>query len=804
MRYALTIATAMVYIRKMKPFYLFIVAVCLVLPPSAGCGGGETTPSPNSSYFGEVIETAAVELDAAEGQSLSLPDGTSLDIPAGSLANDTELSLMRSEVPGLDEYDLITDVYYVASAEWTPATGDYTLAIPYDVSLLPEGVSEEELQAFTVLDGPFVFPVPCHVDSDRQVVIIDNPNITISGSSGGLTARFLGPALPVETVTSTSSRQTTGSDVDSNWGYFVGRRKGPAYGERPPWVTGDTRLTCIEGAAGEVHEEEGHIFRIVLETPTECQVVKEISSLLTEALASLQASYDFPVNFSSTNRMNVIISDYEKAAEFNPRGSIGYIKIGHDWYLQTDAADHRRLVFHELFHYAQDAHTKSRLSTAIAEWWNGDAKWWYEATAEWVGQEAGGKSAEEQAKLMLSSFPELLSVPIQKSGDYDAASYVQDLVEGSKYYYGYAVLINHVESVSPGYVNEALNSWNMSSSALYSAMVEAGNLSITYPDFIRDIMEMVLPDPGFWIPANIIETASRTTIQTHWFNAGGSGNYSPKDYTNDEDRTGPHRLFADSMGPLTAQFFRLQFQGVANEPRCVNVQLSQDGQSSDQAWLVPVNGSQTGTPVRLSSSGTKIGGMGQNYDELWIAIFNSDPNNDKSFELNVELLDDGQCQEGTSEYFRLDETKLSTLPEQPYTWSDQFGSHSATFTLNNNEIGWDIRTAGTGGTVAGVSTLNVNFEVPNEVPVGEEVETVANWTLTVSGEKPRYTMGYVELYGGTSYRELKRFTVDEEPTGTSVLKWKIMQNQGEFEVKAKVPFQGGYIILQWIYRPADN
>ena len=153
-------------------------------------------------------------------------------------------------------------------------------------------------------------------------------------------------------------------------------------------------------------------------------------------------------------------------------------------------------------------------------------------------------------------------------------------------------------------------------------------------------------------------------------------------------------------------------------------------------------------------------------------------------------------------HFVLAETKLSPLPEQPYTWSDEFGKHSATFTLTDKEIGWDIRTAGPGGTEAGASTLSMVFDVPSVVPVGEEVKTVANCNLTVSGEKPRYTMAYIELYGGQDrYRELKRFSVDQEPTGTSVMEWKIQQNAGEFEVKAKVPFQGGDITIQWIYRP---
>ncbi|MDD5095239.1 MAG: PKD domain-containing protein [Dehalococcoidia bacterium] len=154
--------------------------------------------------------------------------------------------------------------------------------------------------------------------------------------------------------------------------------------------------------------------------------------------------------------------------------------------------------------------------------------------------------------------------------------------------------------------------------------------------------------------------------------------------------------------------------------------------------------------------------------------------------------------------FVLAETILSDLPEQPITWRDQYGNHSGTATLTDWEIVWDVRTAGAGGTDAGVSILKVYFGgLPSEVVQDQKIETTATWNMTVSGDKPRYTTGVIELYGGDRFRQLKRLDVEQEPTGTSTMEWYLTKNSGEFIIKAKVLVYDRYVTIEWIYRPSE-
>ncbi|MHC4192533.1 MAG: hypothetical protein ACYSUB_23195 [Planctomycetota bacterium] len=99
------------------PVTVFVL-ISMIIPVGCGGGGGKDDQPPGSSGFGAVIETASAMLDMAEDVDIRLAGGARLEVPAGSVHGDVEITLVQSSVPGgLDEYGPITDIYYATSAE---------------------------------------------------------------------------------------------------------------------------------------------------------------------------------------------------------------------------------------------------------------------------------------------------------------------------------------------------------------------------------------------------------------------------------------------------------------------------------------------------------------------------------------------------------------------------------------------------------------------------------------------------------------------------------------------------------------
>src|SRR5262249_47453149 len=107
----------------------------------------------------------------------------------------------------------------------------------------------------------------------------------------------------------------------------------------------------------------------------------------------------------------------------------------------------------------------------------------------------------------LGKYPYLLSVPIQKSPQY----------EDGLLAYGYSILMEHVEKQNPGCVGNALNSLKPGQSRpvgeqLYDYLIAEGRLRDTYADFVRNTLAAVLPDPGVWFQFRILESKEDTRI----------------------------------------------------------------------------------------------------------------------------------------------------------------------------------------------------------------------------------------------------------------------------------------------------
>jgi hypothetical protein len=265
------------------------------------------------------------------------------------------------------------------------------------------------------------------------------------------------------------------------------------------------------------------------------------------------------------------------------------------------------------------------------------AQWWVGARKGWNDFRAGGASFTDAAKDMLKRYPYLLSVPIQKSAEH----------EGGRLAEGYALLLEHVEKQEEGFVKEALTRLNPQFTApgddqtyqlgqeLYLYVVAEGRLYKTYPDFIKDVMTRVIPEPGFWVQGGLTEKVEDTASFTRADPAGTQG-LKLSSLTDAKERAAP-RLFTVSLGPLTTRFFKVEAGELADPPD-VEIKLKENDSASDRAWIigVPVTGSPE-APKKLKAGGTVVPELGKQHRLVWIGVFNPDPNSDKSYELAITL-----------------------------------------------------------------------------------------------------------------------------------------------------------------------
>src|SRR5438445_479284 len=111
------------------------------------------------------------------------------------------------------------------------------------------------------------------------------------------------------------------------------------------------------------------------------------------------------------------------------------------------------------------------------------AQWWVSAWARWTSWR-GTLAFADAVKEELGKYSYVLSVPIQKSTDYEEGLLA----------YGYSILLEHIEHKYSGFVNKALNSLKtfQPGSAgqpksvgahLYNILVSDGHLPEQYPEF---------------------------------------------------------------------------------------------------------------------------------------------------------------------------------------------------------------------------------------------------------------------------------------------------------------------------------
>jgi hypothetical protein len=276
------------------------------------------------------------------------------------------------------------------------------------------------------------------------------------------------------------------------------------------------------------------------------------------------------------------------------------------------------------------------------------AQWWVSAWARWTSWK-GTLSFTDAVKEELGKYNYVLSVPIQKSTDYEEGLLA----------YGYSILIDHLEHLHAGFVNKALNSLKTFQPGqpgqaktvgahLYNVLVTEGKLSEHYPEFVKTVMLAAVPEPGLWTHARILESTTETRIFTHPSNRIGDPEHNSQRLTQERQRFADHR-FPIVVAPLTTRFFAIAAD--LREPRSIDVKLLDGRNDSDQAWLMtmpPVGRTELKAEVlRLFPEGTSVPGLGRDYATLWIAVFNADPQTEKKYDLTLSLKQSSKQSAGT-------------------------------------------------------------------------------------------------------------------------------------------------------------
>ena len=263
------------------------------------------------------------------------------------------------------------------------------------------------------------------------------------------------------------------------------------------------------------------------------------------------------------------------------------------------------------------------------------AQWWVSAWARWTSWKstlAFGDAVRQE----LTKYSYLLSVPIQRSTDYEEGLLA----------YGYSILLEFVERQNAGFVARALNSLKTFSPGpgksvgahLYSILVTEGRLSELYPEFVRSVLAAAVPDPGVWTTARILESTLETRVFTHPSARLGDPEHNSQRLTQDKQRFTDHR-FQVALPPLTTRFFAVAAD--LKEPRSIDVKLTENRADSDRAWLLTMppagRADLKAELVRLPPEGASLPGLGKDYATLWVAVFNTDPSAEKKYELTLSL-----------------------------------------------------------------------------------------------------------------------------------------------------------------------
>ena len=263
-------------------------------------------------------------------------------------------------------------------------------------------------------------------------------------------------------------------------------------------------------------------------------------------------------------------------------------------------------------------------------------RWWASLQDAWQAWKTSGMAQAHAVRAAVARHPYLLGVPLREAPGHD----------GGLLAAGYFALLEHVEDQSPGFVRTVVDQAVAAvgggepaalDNALYGLLVGRGRLRETYGDFVRDVMIAAIPTPGPWVDAALTEREESTSVVTRPSATVGDSAEARQELTEVKHRAGERR-FALTIAALTARFFVLR--GVElRTPRDVELRLTRGGEGSDHAWSLQVRSDQLlhSPPRRLNPGGTALPGLGRNYGDLWIGVFNPEPVGAAVYELTVTI-----------------------------------------------------------------------------------------------------------------------------------------------------------------------
>jgi hypothetical protein len=267
------------------------------------------------------------------------------------------------------------------------------------------------------------------------------------------------------------------------------------------------------------------------------------------------------------------------------------------------------------------------------------ARWWLAARAGLEGLRERGLTFGDAAHDYLKRFPHLLSVPLQQS------------IQHGPLAEGYGLLLAHIDKQEPGFVKSALTRLNPQlgtrdkdepyplGQELYLYVVAEARLYKTYPDFVREMVLHAVPKPGAWVQGGIVDGDDETRLFIRSEQPGSTQEHT-RTVTDSKERLGPH-LFQVKLGPLTTRFFTLRLAGdTLTDPPNVEIKLKENDSPTDHAWLItlPAPGkTQIPAPRRHRPGGTTLEELGKEFSGFWMAVFNADAGNERSYELSVIL-----------------------------------------------------------------------------------------------------------------------------------------------------------------------
>jgi hypothetical protein len=290
-----------------------------------------------------------------------------------------------------------------------------------------------------------------------------------------------------------------------------------------------------------------------------------------------------------------------------------------------------------------------------------NAQWWIRARTGFKALVAGNVSAANAARDALGKYPYLLSVPLQESVRF----------AGGRLAEGYAILLQRIEKEEPEFVATALTRLNPQFTTggntesyplgqeLYLYVVAQGRLYKTYPEFLKDVLAHVVPEPGVWLQGTITEEDEATHIVTNDTTPGSSAAETRR-LTAVRDRTAEQTLSV-TTGPLTTRVFVVQADALKT-PVDVEIKLREHDAASDKAWIIVTPAAGKPEPARRHRVvGSTVESLGKETRAIAIAVFNSDPNTEKRYELGITL------KHRSAAPTRPDSTKQSATKQSPFS-----------------------------------------------------------------------------------------------------------------------------------------